>query len=81
MATKFPDQNVFFASWNKSKDIKTLSDLLVSMSSSSHVSYPQGTNTIFTLRPSKEKSICHGHERSRHWHAQRWEIHIAQRSP
>src|SRR5882762_7004170 len=33
MATRFPGQHVFFASWNKPKDIKTLSDLLVSMSS------------------------------------------------
>jgi mitochondrial GTPase 1 len=39
MANKFPDQNVFFASWNKPKDIRVLSDLLVSMSLSLS-SYP-----------------------------------------
>ncbi|OBZ67826.1 Mitochondrial GTPase 1 [Grifola frondosa] len=32
MATKFPDQTVFFASWNRQRDIKALNDLLVSMS-------------------------------------------------
>ena len=32
MASKFPDQKVFFASWNRARDIRALSELLVSMS-------------------------------------------------
>ena len=32
MATKYPDQRTFFASWNHTRDIKALSQLLVSMS-------------------------------------------------
>ena len=32
MATKYPDQKTFFASWNKARDIKALNELLVSTS-------------------------------------------------
>ena len=29
MATRYPDQRSLFASWNKSRDIKALNELLV----------------------------------------------------
>jgi stage III sporulation protein SpoIIIAA len=35
MSTKFPGQRVFFASWQRARDIQTLNELLVSMSISS----------------------------------------------
>ncbi len=32
MKNKYPDQRVFFASWNRPRDVKTLSDLLTGQS-------------------------------------------------
>ena len=32
METKYPDQRIFFASWNRQQDIRTLSKMLVGMS-------------------------------------------------
>ncbi|KAF9816601.1 hypothetical protein IEO21_04002 [Rhodonia placenta] len=34
MAVKYPDQKVFFASWNRQRDIKTLNDMLVGIAKS-----------------------------------------------
>lgn len=74
MAARFPDQVVHFASCNKSRDIKTLSELVVSMLPF-HVHlalYTQRTfyvqqNTVY--RHSQDQPTCNRNERACPWHA------------
>ncbi|TFY50583.1 hypothetical protein EVG20_g11438, partial [Dentipellis fragilis] len=54
MAAKFPDQRVFFASWNKPRDLKSLSNLLVSIAKS-HPHMPE-INVLVVGMPNVGKS-------------------------
>ena len=63
MATKFPEQRVVFASWHRPRDIRDLSEMLVSMSLSipAHASVPSCTGfDINLVRHGKTVSTCHG---------------------
>lgn len=80
MAKKFPHQQVFFASWSKPKDVKNLSDLLVSTSRLINLWHVFSQAHLSVIRRSKEKSICFRNERSRHWHAKCWQVHTTERA-
>lgn len=53
MDRKYPDQTVFFASWNRPKDVKALSDLLIGQST-----YSFGFAPLFNLSRSLWEPRC-----------------------
>ncbi|TFY53724.1 hypothetical protein EVJ58_g9293 [Rhodofomes roseus] len=54
MAAKYPDQRVFFASWNKTRDIKALNELLVGIAK--HTPHAPEMNVLVVGMPNVGKS-------------------------
>lgn len=76
MAKKFPDQQMLFASWQRPRDIRNLSEILVSMlllnlqESISNTRQSCILMKFGVYRYSEAPPICYGAQRLGHWNAE-----------
>jgi hypothetical protein len=77
MAKKFPHQQMLFASWQRPRDIRNLSEILVSMllflnvkESTVNARLSWILINLGTCRYSETPSTCYGAQRLGHWNAE-----------